>query len=1066
MNDVNGTMPEVDDDVLRQRVSSGAFMRGQRYADDGAVVHLDWDGHNLSATVAGTAPAPYRCRISIVQVGSLWIPMALGCSCPVRMGCKHTVAALISARRSGAGSEAETDWRAMLEAAAPTQEGTAPLALGFYLRPEPAPTGWRNRLQPVLSETETYERGKRLDLLLRPMTLGKSGAWVKGGLTWRGLAHELGYDHGSLMWLRQLLGLYDGTRSTNAGVDHDGLALHEIHGPMLWDLLDRAQAAGIEFVADRGMSLTLGQTATVQMRLERDEGEVRLVPRAQIDGETVTGRWHPIGRHGIYAYERTTDGFQVTIAPSTQPLPRLLASLSEPLLIPQEHEQELLEEFLPALRRVITVDAGEGIVLPEYKPPHAQLSATYGDDHRLHLEWTWEYYAPRRSHPLGDSRTGSSGRDQVWEASLLRTIGAIWPHWQGPGELEGVETAEFTTDILPRLEQVKDLRIRLSGKKPEYTRLEGHPHIRITTVESDRTDWFDLGFEITIDGQMIPFSNLFSALSRGEEKLLLIDGTFLSLEHAAFTDLKAMLARAGDLPEWEPDRPRISTYQVHFWEEFEDLADETVEAQAWRDTVASLRNIEEITSTPVPLGLKAELREYQRVGFDWLAFLHRNDLGGILADDMGLGKTLQTLTLITHAVEAGGSAPFLIIAPTSVVSTWVSEAARFTPDLTITAITRTSRKRRIPLSEVAQGADVVVTSYAIARLDAEEFHAQPWAGLILDEAQFVKNPRTRLHQVIGEIQAPFRLAITGTPMENSLTDLWSIMSIATPGLFPSPRKFREEFVRPIEKGDDPERLAQLRRMVRPFMLRRTKEQVAPELPPKQEQLLEVDLSAGHRKLYDAILQRERQKVLGLIDDLDKNRFIVFRSLTLLRMLALAPGLIDPEHENVESTKLAILIDHIADIAAEGHRVLVFSQFTSFLKMAAHACAENGVEYEYLDGSTTKRNKAIDAFRAGTAPVFFISLKAGGFGLTLTEADYVFILDPWWNPAAEAQAVDRTHRIGQTRNVMVYRMVAKDTIEEKVMALQQKKAALFNAVVEDDAHFSQALTANDIRGLFT
>jgi SNF2 family DNA or RNA helicase len=247
-------------------------------------------------------------------------------------------------------------------------------------------------------------------------------------------------------------------------------------------------------------------------------------------------------------------------------------------------------------------------------------------------------------------------------------------------------------------------------------------------------------------------------------------------------------------------------------------------------------------------------------------------------------------------------------------------------------------------------------------------------------------------------------------------------------------------------------------------MRRTKELVATDLPAKQEQVLTIDLNPKHKKLYDTFLQRERQKLLGLIDDLDKNRFIVFRSLTLLRMLSLDASLVDEQYANVPSSKLDALFEQLEDVLAEGHRALIFSQFTSFLGKAAARLDAEGIPYAYLDGSTTKRADVIKKFKDGVAPIFLISLKAGGFGLNLTEADYVFLLDPWWNPATEAQAVDRTHRIGQTKNVMVYRMVANGTIEEKVMALKAQKAKLFNAVMDDDAVFSSALTADDIRGL--
>jgi SNF2 family DNA or RNA helicase len=261
-----------------------------------------------------------------------------------------------------------------------------------------------------------------------------------------------------------------------------------------------------------------------------------------------------------------------------------------------------------------------------------------------------------------------------------------------------------------------------------------------------------------------------------------------------------------------------------------------------------------------------------------------------------------------------------------------------------------------------------------------------------------------------------------------------------------------------------ERLARLRRRIRPLMIRRTKELVATELPAKQEQVLRIDLAQRHRKLYDTFLQKERQKLLGLIEDLDRNRFIVFRSLTLLRMLSLDASLVDDAYADIPSSKLDALLEQLEDVVAEGHRALIFSQFTSFLGKAATRLDASGVRYEYLDGSTLHRADVIERFTSGDAPVFLISLKAGGFGLNLTQADYVFLLDPWWNPATEAQAVDRTHRIGQTRSVNVYRLVATGTIEEKVMALRDRKAALFDAVMDDDAVFSTALTADDIRGL--
>jgi SNF2 family DNA or RNA helicase len=433
---------------------------------------------------------------------------------------------------------------------------------------------------------------------------------------------------------------------------------------------------------------------------------------------------------------------------------------------------------------------------------------------------------------------------------------------------------------------------------------------------------------------------------------------------------------------------------------------------------------------------------------------------------MGLGKTVQTLALIS-ASRAGATEepPFLVVAPTSVVANWAAEAGRFAPDLRVVAITASERRRKESLAGLVTGADLVVTSYALFRIDEQAYQALPWAGLLLDEAQFVKNHQAKTYQCARKLTAPFKLAITGTPMENNLMELWSLLSIVAPGMYPSPGRFAEFFAKPIERGNAGERLTALRRRIRPLMLRRTKEQVATELPPKQESVLPIELGSRHHRIYQTRLQRERQKVLRLIDDMDANRFTILTSLTTLRQLALDPALVDEAHETVGSAKTDALLEMLTDVVAEGHKALVFSQFTGFLRRIRDRLDASEIPYAYLDGRTRDRPEAIRAFKEGDAQVFVISLKAGGVGLNLTEADYVFVLDPWWNPAVEAQAVDRAHRIGQTKNVMVYRLVSQDTIETKVMELKSRKEALFSSVMSDDGGFGRKLSADDIRGLF-
>ena len=414
----------------------------------------------------------------------------------------------------------------------------------------------------------------------------------------------------------------------------------------------------------------------------------------------------------------------------------------------------------------------------------------------------------------------------------------------------------------------------------------------------------------------------------------------------------------------------------------------------------------------------------------------------------------------------GEAGPLLIVTPTSVMATWASQAAMFCPGLDVRVIPETEKKAKRAVAAQAAGADLVITSFALFRIDEEAYRAVSWCGLVLDEAQFVKNHQAKTYQCARLLPAPFKLAITGTPLENSLMDLWSMLSIVAPGLFPNPQRFSEYFRRPIENGTAPERLDALRRRVRPLMLRRTKDLVAPDLPPKTEQVLDVALNPAHRRIYDTHLNRERQRVLRLVADLDKNRITILQSLTMLRQLTLDAALIDESYAGkVSASKIDVLVEQLREVAAEGHRALVFSQFTRFLTSVRTRLTDEGIACCYLDGRTRDRAGRIAEFTEGDAPVFLISLKAGGFGLTLTEADYVYILDPWWNPATEEQAIDRTHRIGQDKPVMVYRLVATDTIEQKVIALQQRKRDLFDAVVDGGAASSGALTAEDIRELF-
>jgi superfamily II DNA or RNA helicase len=1082
-----GSPQFVDPGHIRRHVDAGTYERGVGYFRDGAVQRVEWDPVSavIESVVAGSGGRTYRCRIRLDPQRSDRPIAATSCTCPVQFDCKHTVATLLAGNEAAAAAPAAqigSSWRSVLAPAAPAEPSRTALALGVELRQRirRGASTWAPARVESATPRGLHQHGADVLVGLRPLERsGRSEAWIKGGVSWDALRRpSTSYDPAQARWFAELHSIGRDVRSFGAFSDvSEWLTLDDIESSLLWPHLATAAEHGIPLVpTKRSTSVALAATATVAVRAERAGRGLGVAPVVTIDGERVdAAEVRPVGRTGVYRFAVRRERIDLVLASVAlpDPVPALLTS-REAVAIPADEAEEFVRDHLPRLARRVAVEAPGLDVAP---PPRPQLVALvrFEPSHRLVYTLSWRY---GEGELLGWHAAGDD-RDAAAEGAIRERVEARWrdhsPVDLAPsGTLTGIEAAEFAARLLPLLEADADVRVELSGERPPYRELAGDPRIEISTVESSDPDWFDLGVVVTIDGRRIPFGTLFTALSRGRKKILLSDGAYFSLSHPSLERLRDLIDEAGELDEWETG-PRLSRYQTALWADFEDLADEAQPAVSWRGTVEALRHADGVPAAPLPSGLHAELRPYQRVGYDWLAFLWRHRLGGILADDMGLGKTLQLLALLAHARESGEERPFLVVAPTSVLSTWRSEAARFTPGLRVTVVEETRAKSGTTVTDAAATADVVVTSYTLLRLDEAEFGRVSWAGLVLDEAQFVKNSQTKAYRAAQDLRADVVFAVTGTPLENSLTELWALLSLTAPGLFASARRFREEYVGPIEKGKVPEnqeggayragRLNRLRRRIRPLVLRRTKELVAADLPAKQEQEVRIELGAAHRALYDRVLQRERQKVLGLLEDLDRNRFIVFRSLTLLRMLSLAPELVDPAHAHIAPSKLGALFEQLDEALAEGHRALVFSQFTSFLGLVAAKLEERGIPYAYLDGSTRDRDAAIAEFRGGRAPVFLISLKAGGFGLTLTEADYVFLLDPWWNPAAEAQAVDRAHRIGQHRSVMVYRLIASGTIEEKVMALQQRKARLFRSVMDDDALFGQALTADDIRGLF-
>jgi SNF2 family DNA or RNA helicase len=471
----------------------------------------------------------------------------------------------------------------------------------------------------------------------------------------------------------------------------------------------------------------------------------------------------------------------------------------------------------------------------------------------------------------------------------------------------------------------------------------------------------------------------------------------------------------------------------------------------------SLRALAEADSFAPPAGLTAQLRDYQAYGAAWMGSLLEAGFGGVLADDMGLGKTVQTLALLQARREAGAPGPALLIVPTSLLHGWKMQARQFTPDLRLVTLHGMGRAAR---REAALEANLVVTTYPLLARDRDWLAAQDWPLVILDEAQTLKNPASQMAKTLREIPARGRLALTGTPLENSLQDLWTLIDWINPGLLGDRKRFQTLFRTPIEKHGDRTAQARLNRRLRPFLLRRTKEEVAAELPPKTEILDRVDLPKQQQALYETVRSAMDARVREAIAKRGAAaaRITVLDALLKLRQVCCDPNLVktDAARSVTDSAKRTRLRDLLGELVAEGRRVLVFSQFVEMLRLIETDLAEAGISHLTLTGQTQNRAEVLDSFAQGDAAVFLLSLKAGGVGLTLTEADTVILYDPWWNPAVERQAMDRTHRIGQSKPVFVHRLVAAGTVEEKILDMQARKQALADALFDDSGTASESL----------
>ncbi|HWH09485.1 MAG TPA: SNF2-related protein, partial [Solirubrobacteraceae bacterium] len=860
---------------VEEVVGSRSFERGRSYARRNRVAGIKWDrdAETLTGSVVGQG-ALYKTTAFFAADGDGGVAFEEGeCSCPVGYNCKHVAAIVIVAtaspgvdrRKAAAGAP-----RKAAAAAAPRPSWEQPLRL-LIGAPDAQSTGTPLAIELGLQANgSAFQRSPRL--VARLMRPAARGGWVNGSLAWSGLdswqVQNGGHRPEHIALMRELYAIRHARERASAfsyrPAGDRTLDLGGCESAQLWSLLDEADRLGLAIVhAQPGLGDVPPYLRGELAMDVRRRSEASVVSAAiRVDGAN-DRPLQPVlflgsSGHGVVCVEPgeasagdDLERRRLQLVRLAKPAPAQLRRMvldGDQLEIPAGDLDRFAEEFFPALRHLATIVSSDGSFKgPEISAPTLVLRLDYGADHGVEAGWEWRYQVGSTTRRAAVSANGGPAgfRDLEAERGILTGavltetglggFGLLDPAGRPSGgpavSLTGIDAMRLTTEALPLLAQRDDVAVDVAGATPDYRDVGESLTIGVSTadVAGDR-DWFDLGVTISVEGHELPFADVFTALAGGESRMMLEDGAHFSLLEPRLQSLRQLIDEARSLSD-SPSAPlRISRYQAGLWTELVALGVVTEQAAAWQRQASALLELDAVAEYDPPSTLTARLRPYQREGFCWLASLWELELGGILADDMGLGKTLQALALICHARDRDPEiGAFLVVAPTSVVSNWVSEAGRFAPALRVAAITDTMAKSGRTLDEILAGADVVVTTYTLLRLEADSYRTVTWAGLMLDEAQYVKNHQSSTYHAIRQLEAPFKVAITGTPMENNLMELWSLLSITAPGLFPDPGRFREYYAKPVEKNGQADLLAQLRRRIRPLVRRRTKEQVAADL---------------------------------------------------------------------------------------------------------------------------------------------------------------------------------------------------------------------------------------------
>jgi SNF2 family DNA or RNA helicase len=647
-------------------------------------------------------------------------------------------------------------------------------------------------------------------------------------------------------------------------------------------------------------------------------------------------------------------------------------------------------------------------------------------------------------------------RSVSWERDMMNHIRGLGVELKN-GKVV-MDKSEAFSWIKQHQEALNALGFNLKqSNKDDKKYFVGSSSINLEVKENN--DWFDIHAIIRFGEYEIPFMKLRNLILKKKREFALPNGEIAVIPEEWFSQYSELFAfmeeNAGE------NVLKLKKHHLALVHELEtgNLATVTI-----NNKLQKLKEFKEIEDYPLPAGFKGELRPYQKAGYNWMQFLSKYNFGGCLADDMGLGKTIQTLAMLQNQKEEGVLNASLLVMPTSLLYNWEMEARKFTPKLKIFNYTGTNREKDISQFE---GYDLVLTSYGTARIDIEFLKEYYFNYIILDESQAIKNPESIIAHAVKQLKSKHRLILTGTPIENSTMDLWSQITFINPGLLGTQSFFRNEFLNPIEKQQDEVKTKRLYAIIKPFILRRQKSQVAKDLPEKAEHIKYCDMTKTQEAEYERVKSEYRNMIIDSLEEkgVSGSQMLLLQGLTKLRQIANHPKMVDEKYEG-DSGKLEDMLYMLRSALSENHKILIFSQFVKHLSIVREYLFKEGLEYAYLDGSTKERQGQVELFQNNDdIRIFLISLKAGGLGLNLTAADYVFLLDPWWNPAVEAQAVDRAYRIGQKNKVFTYKFITKNTVEEKILNLQRNKQKLAGDLITTEDSFVKNLSKEDIQSIF-